>query len=150
MKKLILLILLFVSVSCGTVKYIPVENKETVNVRDSVVLKDSVILSYINKERVIDIVPIYDTLKLETTYARSISYVDTSLHKIKGEICQKDTIPVKNKITIQERTVYQDRVVEKQVPVEVQIEKRFIPKWVWWSLGLNILIVVIFIWKASI
>ena len=148
MKKLILFILLlFVACSCSTTRYIPVEKNETVNIRDSVVLRDSVITTYINKERIIDVVPVYDTLRLETEYARSVSFVDTVSHSLKGELTQKDTVPVKTKILYKDRVVYKDRAVEKSVPVEVVKEKEVIPKWAWYSLGCNLLILLYLLLK---
>lgn len=151
MKKLILFIfLLFVVCSCGTVKQIPVNNKEVVNIRDSVVLRDSVITTYINKERVVDVVPVYDTLKLETEYARSVSFVDTVSHSLKGELTQKDTVPVKTKILYKDRVVYKDRIVEKEVPITVEVPKKYIPKWVWYSLGCNLLILLYLILKLKL
>lgn len=150
MKKLILFILLFVSVSCGTTKYIPVNNKEVVNVRDSIVLRDSTVITYLQKERIKDIVPELDTLVMESTYAKSTSYLDTTTNTLKGELLQKDSVPVKIKIVYKDRIVTQEKIIEKEIPIEVVREKKVTPKWIWWSLGLNFLIFVIFLWRLKL
>lgn len=149
MKKLILFILLFVSVSCGSIKYIPVEKKEVVNVRDSVVLRDSTVITYLTKEKIVDVVPQYDSLILETTYAKSVSYVDTLTHTLKGELTHKDTTPVKQKIVYEDRIITQEKIVKQEVPIPVEVEKKYIPKWVWVSLGCNLLILIYIVLKIK-
>lgn len=150
MKKLILFILLFVSVSCGTTKYIPANNKEVVNVRDSIVLRDSVVITYLQKEKIKDVVPELDTLVMESTYAKSTSYLDTTTNTLKGELIQKDSVPVKIKIVYKDRIVTQEKIIEKEIPIEFVREKKVTPKWIWWSLGLNFLIFVIFLWRLKL
>lgn len=150
MKKLILLICLFVSVSCGTAsKYVPIEKKEVVQVRDSVVLRDSVITTFLTKERVVDVVPVYDTLKLETEYAEAISFVDTTTHNLKGELTQKSDVPVTTKILYRDRIITKDRIVKQEIPVEVKVETPVVPKFFWISLIFNILFVIFIVIKVK-
>lgn len=151
MKKIVLIfILLFVVCSCGTTKYIPVNNKEVVNVRDSIVLRDSTVITYLQKEKIKDVVPELDTLIMETTYARSKSYLDTTTNTLQGTLEQLDSVPVKTKIVFKDRIVTQEKIIEKEIPVEVVREKKVTPKWIWWSLGLNFLIFVIFFWRLKL
>lgn len=150
MKKLILFILLFVVCSCGTTKYIPVNNKEVVNVRDSIVLRDSTVITYLQKEKIKDVVPELDTLVMESTYAKSTSYLDTTTNTLKGELIQKDSVPVKIKIVYKDRIVEKEKIIEKEIPIEFVREKKVTPKWIWWSLGLNFLIFVIFLWRLKL
>lgn len=42
-------------------------------------------------------------------------------------------------------TLQVQNVVEKPVITEIEVQKRYIPKWVWWLLGLNILALVVVI-----
>ena len=149
MKKPILLICLFVSISCGQIKYVPINNQETVNVRDSVVLRDSTVITYLQKERIKEIVPELDTLVMTTTYAISTSYLDTTHRVLRGKLEQIDTIPVPVKIVYKDKIITREKVVEKEVPVEVVREKKVTPKWIWWSLGLNILVIVIFLLRLK-
>ena len=143
-------ILLFIVCSCGPVRYVPVENKETVNIRDSVVLRDSTVITYLQKEKIKEIVPELDTLVMESTYARSKSYLDTTTNTLQGTLEQLDSVPVKTKIVFKDRIITQEKIVEKEIPVEVVREKKVTPKWIWWSLGLNFLIFVIFVWRLKL
>lgn len=104
--------------SCGPIKQIPVET--IINYKDSTVVNtiDSVI--YIPKERIVDVVAPYDTLKLETNMAKAEAYVDTTLHLLKGSIENKKGVT--EKIKYKEKLVYRDSVVTKEVPVEVPVE----------------------------
>lgn len=143
-------ILLFIVCSCGPVRYTPVNNKETINIRDSVVLRDSTVITYLQKERIKEIVPELDTLVMETTYAKSISYLDTTTNTLRGNLEQLDSVPVKTKIVFKDRIITQEKIVEKEIPVEVVREKKVTPKWIWWSLGLNFLIFVIFLLRLKL
>lgn len=104
---------------------------------------DSTIYVQVPIERYVDVVPVYDTLRLETSLARADAYVDTTTHTLKGHLENKrDSI----------RTVikYRDRVIETvrdslvvtEKPIEVEVPVRYVPKWCWWLLGLNILAII--------
>lgn len=79
------------------------------------------------------------TSTVETSLAKSTATVSngTLHHTIENK---KDS--VKTKI------VYKDKIVTKteykEVPVEVEVEKKVVPKWVYYSLGLNILAIIVF------
>ena len=143
-------ILLFIVCSCGPVRYIPVNNNETINIRDSVVLRDSTVITYLKKEKIKEIVPELDTLVMNTKYAKSISYLDTTTNTLKRTLEQLDSVPVKTKIVFKDRIITQEKIVEKEIPVEVVREKKVTPKWIWWSLGLNFLIFVIFLLRLKL
>lgn len=130
-----LLVLLGIG-GCGTTKIIPVENKEItkVEVRDSIVYRDSVI--YIPQEKIVEVVPQLDTLKMEIEQAKTTAYLDTDLMLLRGTLeskkaTQKEYI---ERIEYRERTdtVY----VERPQPYEVP--KPYIETWCWWSLIINI------------
>lgn len=143
-------ILLFIVCSCGPVRYVPVENKETVNIRDSVVLRDSTVITYLQKEKIKEVVPELDTLIMNTKYAKSISYLDTTTNTLQGTLEQLDSVPVKTKIVFKDRIITQEKIVEKEIPVEVVREKKVTPKWIWWSLGCNLLILLFLISKMKL
>lgn len=141
MKKILTIIFLIICLSsCSTIKYVPIQNDTVTNIRDSIVWHDSTIVNYITKERVVDIVPQYDTLLLETDYAKSMSYVDTTHHVLRGEIENKDTVPIKTEIKWKEKIVEKEVEVIKEVPVEVEVEKEIIPKWCWYSVIFNVIV----------
>ena len=143
-------ILLFIVCSCGPVRYIPIAKNETINIRDSVVLRDSTVITYLQKEKIKEIVPGLDTLVMNTKYAKSISYLDTTTNTLQGTLEQLDSVPVKTKIVFKDRIITQEKIVEKEIPVEVVREKKVTPKWIWWSLGLNFLIFVIFLLRLKL
>lgn len=143
-------ILLFIVCSCGPVRYIPIAKNETINIRDSVVLRDSTVITYLQKEKIKEIVPELDTLVMNTKYAKSISYLDTTTNTLQGTLEQLDSVPVKTKIVFKDRIITQEKIVEKEIPVEVVREKKVTPKWIWWSLGLNFLILVIFLLRLKL
>ena len=140
MKKILIYMLILLLSSCSTIKYVPIKNDTVTNVKDSIVWHDSTIVNYITKERVVDIVPQYDTLLLETDYAKSMSYVDTTHHVLRGEIENKDTVPLKKEIKWKEKIIEKEEIKEVEVPVEVPVEKKIIPKWCWYSVIFNVIV----------
>ena len=112
---------------CSTTRYVPVKEieKEVTNYKDSIRRRDSIVI--IPVERIVDIVPIYDTLKLETTQARAKAYVDTTLHLLRGSIENKD----KAKTEVREVIKFVERTdtlyIDKPVPYEVEKQVRYVP-----------------------
>lgn len=121
------IIFLFIFVGCSTTRYVPIKEteREVVNYKDSIRIRDSIVV--IPVERIVDVVPVYDTLKLETTQAKAKAYVDTTLHLLRGSIENKDKAKteVREVIRFVERTdtVY----VEKPVPYEVEKKVKYVP-----------------------
>ena len=136
MKRLLLFILLLLT-SCSTIKYIPVKETEYVTVTETLV--DTVIkwappIEKVDKET-------KDTTStVETSLAKSTATVSngTLYHTI---VNKKDSIKTK--------IVYKDKIVTKteykEVPVEVEVEKKVVPGWCWWLLGINILAIIVFV-----
>ena len=127
-KRFILYIIFILSfVGCSTTRYVPVKGveREVVNFKDSIQIRDSIVV--IPVERIVDIVPVYDTLRLETTQARAKAYVDTTLHLLRGSIENKD----KAKTEVREVIRFVDRTdtiyVEKPVPYGVEKRVRYVP-----------------------
>lgn len=133
--------------ACSTIKNIPIKEQTItkVEIRDSVRIKDSTVVIPI--ERIVDIVPDYDTLFLETTMAKAKSYIDTNYHVLKGSI--------ENKKGFQYKTVYKDRVIEKvdtiqilkEVPIPVEKEVKTYPKSYYFFLTTFILTLLIIFLK---
>ena len=135
MKRILFLILLLF-VSCSTIKYIPVKETEYVTVTETLV--DTVIkwappIEQVDKET-------KDTTStVETSLAKSTATVSngTLHHTIENK---KDSIKTK--------IVYKDKIIKqteyKEVPVEVEVEKKVVPSWCWWLLGINILAIIVF------
>ena len=135
MKRLLLFILLLTS--CSTIKYVPVKETEYVTVTETLV--DTVIKWAPPIEKV-DNETKDTTSMVETSLAKSTATVSngTLHHTIENK---KDSIKTK--------IVYKDKIVTKteykEVPVEVEVEKKVVPGWCWWSLAINILVAIVFI-----
>ena len=144
-KLLIILTILSVIIGCGTTHHTPsTDTNVHYEIRDSIRYIDSLVPIPIPVERIVDVVPVYDTLKLETSVAKAQAYVDTTTHTIKGCIeNKKDSIKTVIKFKDRKVVEYRDSVVVKTVPVEVKVEKKVVPSWCWWLLGINILILIL-------
>lgn len=136
MKRILFLILFILLTSCSTIKYIPVKGEDIYHIE--YITKDSIV--YTPVEVIKEVVPELDTLYMETSVAKAKAYLDTNLNILKGEMKNKKEIVYKDKI------VYRDSIIiqKQEVPVEVEIEKKVVPKWVYYSLGLNILVAIVF------
>lgn len=124
---IVFFIFIFTFVGCSTTRYVPVKEveKEVTNYKDSIRIKDSIVV--IPVERIVDIVPQYDTLKMETTQARAKAYVDTTLHLLRGSIENKN----KAKTEVREVVKFVERTdtlyIDKPVPYEVEKRVRYVP-----------------------
>ena len=124
---ILFIILLLSFMGCSTTRYVPVKEteKEVTNYKDSVRIRDSIVV--IPVEKIVDVVPAYDTLLLETTQAKARAYVDTTLHLLRGSIENKD----KAKTEVREVVRFVERTdtiyVEKPVPYEVEKKVRYVP-----------------------
>ena len=135
MKRLLLFILLLTS--CSTIKYIPVKETEYVTVTETLV------------DTVIKWAPPIEKTDKETK--DTTSTVETSLAKSTATVSNgtlHHTIENK-KDSIKTKIVYKDKIIKqteyKEVPVEVEVVKKVVPGWVYYSLGLNILILSFFL-----
>lgn len=135
MKRILFLILLLF-VSCSTIKYIPVKGEDIYHTE--YITKDSIV--YTPVEVIKEVVPELDTLYMETSVAKAKAYLDTNLNTLKGEMKNKKEIIYRDKI------VYRDSIIiqKQEVPVEVEVEKKVVPGWCWWMLGINILTIIVF------
>lgn len=131
---------------CGTAKHQPTTTtKTTTIIKDSIRWKDSTVLVPIPVERYVDVVRQYDTLRLETTLAKSEAYVDTLTHTLKGNLehkpeALKTVIKYKDRIVVE----YRDSIVTKEVPVEVEVIKTKTPRWAWRLVVFDALVALVF------
>ena len=127
MKRLFILILLLVAVSCGTTKYLPVETIEKIEYRDSIVYVNDTITIEVPKEKVVYAGPADTLSQISTSLAFSEAKVEKGV--LTHTLEQKGQI--KAKIDTFFMVKYIDRIVEKEVPVEVEVEKPYIPTFFW-------------------
>lgn len=127
MKRLFILILLLIAVSCGTTKYLPVETIEKIEYRDSIVYVNDTISIDIPKEKVVYVGPADTLSQISTSLAFSEAKVEQGV--LTHTLEQKEQI--KASIDTFFVVKYTDRIVEKEVPVEVEVEKPYIPTFFW-------------------
>ena len=127
MKRIFILILLLVAVSCGTTKYTPVQTIEKIEYRDSIVYVNDTITIEVPKEKVVYVVPADTLSRISTSLAFSEAKVEKGV--LTHTLEQKGQM--KAKIDTFFMVKYIDRIVEKEVPVEVEIEKPYIPIFFW-------------------
>lgn len=145
-----LLILLGIC-GCSTIKYVPIESEtiEKVVIRDSVIVRDSIVVIPI--ERMVDVVPKYDTLSLETSLAKSKSWVDTTTHTLKGEILNKEQKQNRDRTEIKYIHRTDSVFIEKPVPYPDPVP--YVPKVYKWSMGFSIIVLLVvfgaIIWKLK-
>ena len=101
---------------CSPIRKTIITEKVEVIQRDSTVIKDSIVITPV--EKIVDIVPIYDTLYMETSLAKAKAYVDTNIHILRGNMENKQQFV--QKIAYREKKVFRDSLVYKPVPVEVE------------------------------
>ena len=145
MKKLIVPLLIILIAACGPTKHLPPKDTTIIHYVDSIAWHDSTIITYLEKERYIDMVKPLDTLNLETSYAKATAYLDTSYRALRGSIENKPA-SVETVIKWKEKIVYRDSLITKEIPVEVitTTEVKHIPVTYWWLLGFSILCLLYF------
>ena len=103
--------------------------------------RDTTIFVEVPVEVIREVVPELDTLRMETSLSTSTSYLDTATRTLKGELKNKIE-PIEKIVYLpsKEHIVYRDSIITKEVPVEVKIEKKIIPKWCWYSVIFNVIV----------
>ena len=144
MKRIMIMLTSLLSlVSCSTVKYVPISDSENIHKVDSTIIqyRDTTIFVEVPVEVVKEVVPQLDTLYMETSLSHSTSYLDTTTRTLKGELKNKIE-PIEKIVYLpsKEHIVYRDSIITKEVPVEVQVEKKYIPQWVWYSVIFNVIV----------
>lgn len=140
LKKIILVTIpILFLISCASIKEIPVQTE--IQVIEKIVT-DTVYVS-IPVEVIKEVVPQLDTLSMETSVAKSISYLDTTSKTLKGIMENK---PVK----LEKEIVYsvRDSIVFRDKPYIVTQETKYIPNWVWLLLIISVGINIAFIYSA--
>ena len=152
LKKIIFIIFSIFTVSCAAPKHITVE-KETIEktvVKDSIIYRDSIV--YLPKERIVEVVPQLDTLKMDIELASAKAYLDTSALVLKGELKSKES-PKKQYIERIDRDRTDTVYVTKPVPYEVEKPVKYVPSFykfcLWWFIGTVLLIAIYVILKIK-
>lgn len=137
----LLLIWCSILTSCCTVKKtVPITNNQEIRTEIKEVLRDTIITIEIEKEVVREVIKQpQDTIsKLSTKYATSTAQLNNGVltHTLQNK---QTEIPTK---IVYKDIVHTDSVyVYKEKPVDVITEKTVIPKWCWYSLIINALVI---------
>ena len=134
---------------CSSVKYLPMQTEERVEVRDSLIYIRDTITVEIPKEIVKEIVPADTTSILKTSVAISEARLEGGHlhHTLEQSGTVKTRIDTFYLTKIEEKTVYKDRPVEVEVPV------KYVPAFykfcLWWFIGSVILIALWIVMKLK-
>lgn len=122
-------------ISCTSIRYIPIETK--VIERDTLIKIDSIIIE-LPFEVKNNNVPYNKKSILETSLAKSEAYLDSTTNELKHSLENKPQSKLKAD------TVFKVKIkeVEKQVPVEVVVEKPYIPTWCWITMCLGVILAI--------
>lgn len=137
---------------CSTVKhvkYVPIQNEERVEIRDSLIYIRDTVTVEIPKEIVKEIVPTDTISILKTTVATSEARLEQGHlhHTLEQSGTVKTKIDTFYLTNIKEKTVYKDR------PVEVEIPVKYVPSFykfcLWWFIGSVMLIALWIVMKLK-
>lgn len=129
----------FIFEGCSTTKYLPIEQIEhnKTEIRDSIVYKDSIV--YVPQERIVEIVPQLDTLRMEIDLAEAEAYLDTSIMMLRGELKSKKTPEIRYIDRIEYREKVDTVYIKEPAPYPVEVYKT--PKWAYYTLIFSILVI---------
>lgn len=132
----------FLAAGCGTIKYVPVETNTEVHVKDSTVyhVLDSVRITEATRYR--DMAWLGDTLRIEGSRSRMWACADTLREAVTGGL-EEDRVEEKAKTIYKTNWKIKDSIQTKEVPIPVEVVRKEIPSWVWWSLGINVILFLI-------
>lgn len=141
MNKILLLPLLLLIGGCAATKIqqVPIANKTIDTVVIKELIRDTIVKVKIEKEYI------------EKTTRDTVSVLSTELATSTASITQDGlhhTLEQK-RAEIPTKIVYKDKIKEvikyeeKEIPVEVIVEKKYIPQWCWYSLIGNIVIALL-------
>lgn len=134
------LLLAVVFTACSPkIIYVPIEG--STNVRDSLVISYRDSIKIIPVEKIVDVVPTYDTLKMETSVAKAKAFVDTTTHTLKGSLENKKEIEYK--YIFKDRIEYRDSIVYEPKPYPVEKEVKYVPAVYKYSLAFTIIVILI-------
>lgn len=129
-RKILCFSLLYVLLSgCSTIKEVPIQQIDRIEYRDSVVFVHDTISVPVPYEVIREVIPDIDTSYLETSVARSVAYLDKEKKQLSHSLEQKGEIKTKyDTVLVVE---YVDKYIEREIPVPVEVEKPYIPKFFW-------------------
>lgn len=138
---------------CSTVKYVPIETntKTTTIIRDTTIIIIDTVYIEIEKEVLRDFCDWNDTLYLEDSYSEAEVKLDTITRTLQGEIRTKQqTIEKDIELTVPLTLTERNIETNKEIPIEVTKEVTVYPQILWYSIGINIILLIILIFAIII
>lgn len=100
-----------------------------------------VVLSSCQTAKVVTVTEYRDSIRTEYKTDSIMVYAKDSIFiREKGDTVFVDKYHLIYRDRVKTDTVYQQTQHEIPVVTEVEVQKRYIPKWVWWLLGFNIVL----------
>lgn len=154
MKKIAIFTLFLLFMGCAATKpaTVPIQSSTIIEYRDTTIYLEKVIEVPVPVERVVEVVPRFDTLRMETGVAKAECWADTTNRVLRGRMENKQTA-LKGKIDTCFVVEYVDRYTEKEVAVEVPVDIPYIPKFAWFCIIFTccwaVLKIAKIIWKVK-
>ena len=148
---LIYLICIFIFLSCGPIKYVPIE--KTTDIHDTTTITKTyrdttIVLKSDTLQNEIDFRDL-DTSKDTTSFLKN-DYAESTASLSGGHLYHTLYTyprPIDVKIPEVKITSKHFKTESKEVPVKVEIIKYRVPKWCWCLLGVNLLAIALFFLK---
>lgn len=137
--KILIIISTITLIGCTKVIYVPTQAETIIEKVDSLIIRDSVVITPI--ERIVDIVPQYDTLHLQTSLAKSKTWVDTITHSLRGEIVNKQQNQQRERIEI--RYIEKIDTIKIVKPIPYPEPEPYVPKIYKYSMGFSIIVIMV-------
>ena len=151
---LIYLICIFITFSCGPIKYVPIE--KTTYIHDTTTITKTyrdttIVLRPDTLQNDIDFRDL-DTSKDTTSFLKN-DYAESTASLSGGHLYHTLYTyprPIEVKIPTIEINQKHFKTESKEVPVKVEIIKYRVPKWCWCLLGVNLLAIALFLLKRRL
>ena len=154
MKKFLILTFALLLMGCAATKpaTVPIQSSTIIEYRDTTIYLEKVIEVPVPVERVVEVVPRFDTLRMETGVAKAECWADTTNKVLRGRMENKQT-SLKDKIDTCFVVEYVDRYTDKEIAVEVPVDVPYIPKFAWFCIIFTccwaVLKIAKIIWKVK-
>lgn len=118
---------IFLLWGCTKQVYIPTDTKHIIEYRDSTIYLEKVVEVPVPVEKVVEVMPKFDTLKIETSVAEAECWADTTANVLRGRMKNK-AVNLKAKVDTCFIIEYVDKYIEKEVINEVEVPVKYVPK----------------------
>ena len=140
---LMILVMVISLVGCGSIKEIPINTIEKVEYRDSVIFIKEIVEVEVPIEKIVYVGPSDTTSHIATSLAFSEAKISKGI--LTHTLEQKGSIEAKIDTVIKVQNV--NKIIEKEVPIQVEVEKKYIPSWMWWSFIGNIIVILYLVFR---